>query len=105
MTERAAKEKGLELKVGRFPMNASGKAMAIGETEGFVKVIFDAKYGELLGCHIIGPDATELIAQAGIARTLETTHEEILNTVHAHPTISESFMEAVADAYGEAIHI
>ncbi len=105
MTERAAKEKGFELKIGRFPMKASGKAMAIGETEGFVKVIFDAKYGELLGCHIIGPDATELIAEAGIARTLETTHEEILRTVHAHPTISESFMEAVADAYGEAIHI
>ena len=86
-------------------MKASGKAMAIGESEGFVKVIFDAKYGELLGCHIIGPDATELIAEAGISRTLETTYEEILNTVHAHPTISESFMEAVADAYGEAIHI
>jgi len=105
MTERAVKEKGIEAKIGHFPMKASGKAMAIGESEGFVKVIFDAKYGELLGCHIIGPDATELIAEAGISRTLETTYEEILNTVHAHPTISESFMEAVADAYGEAIHI
>ncbi len=105
MTERMVQEKGIEVKIGRFPMKASGKAMAIGELEGFVKVIFDAKYGELLGCHIIGHDATELIAEAGISRTLETTYEEILNTVHAHPTISESFMEAVADAYGEAIHI
>ncbi|MEE2876348.1 MAG: dihydrolipoyl dehydrogenase [Candidatus Neomarinimicrobiota bacterium] len=105
LTEQKVKEKGLEVKIGHFPMKASGKAMAIGETDGFVKVIFDAKYGELIGCHIIGPEATELIAEAGIARTLETTHEEILNSVHAHPTISESFMEAVADAYGEAIHI
>ena len=86
-------------------MKASGKAMSVGETEGLVKVIFDANYGELLGCHIIGPEATELIAEAGIARMLETTHEEILNTVHAHPTISECFLEAVADAFDEAIHI
>ena len=105
MTEKAAEDAGYSLKIGRFPMRASGKALALGEPEGFVKVIFDEKYGELLGCHIIGPEATELIAEAGAVRTLETTHEEILRTVHAHPTISESFMEAVADAYDEAIHI
>jgi len=105
MTEKAATDAGYTLKIGRFPMRASGKALALGEPEGFVKVIFDEKYGELLGCHIIGPEATELIAEAGAVRTLETTHEEILRTVHAHPTISESFMEAVADAYDEAIHI
>ena len=105
MTEKAAKDAGYTIKIGRFPMRASGKALALGETEGFVKVIFDEKYGELLGCHIIGPEATELIAEAGAVRTLETTHEEVLRTVHAHPTISESFMEAVADAYDEAIHI
>ena len=105
MTEKAAADAGYNLKIGRFPMRASGKALALGEPEGFVKVIFDEKYGELLGCHIIGPEATELIAEAGAVRTLETTYEEILNTVHAHPTISECFMEAVADAYDEAIHI
>ena len=105
LTEKSALDKGYELKIGRFPMKASGKAMSVGETEGLVKVIFDANYGELLGCHIIGPEATELIAEAGIARMLETTHEEILNTVHAHPTISECFLEAVADAYDEAVHI
>ena len=105
LTEKSALDKGYELKIGRFPMKASGKAMSVGETEGLVKVIFDANYGELLGCHIIGPEATELIAEAGIARMLETTHEEILNTVHAHPTISECFLEAVADAFDEAIHI
>ena len=105
LTENAAKESGYSIKVGRFPLQASGKALAIGEPEGMVKVIFDEKYGELLGCHIIGSEATELIAEAGVVRTLETTQHEILNTIHAHPTISESFMEAVADAYGEAIHI
>lgn len=105
MTEQFALKAGYELNIGRFPLRASGKALAIGEPEGLVKVIFDQKYGELLGCHMIGPEATELIAEAGAVRTLETTHEEILKTVHAHPTISEAFMEAVADAYGEAIHI
>tara|TARA_B100000029_G_scaffold516455_1_gene629960 strand:- start:4847 stop:6241 length:1395 start_codon:yes stop_codon:yes gene_type:complete len=105
LTEKAALDLGYEVKVGRFPLKASGKAMSISETEGLVKVIFDANYGELLGCHIIGSEATELIAEAGIARMLETTHEEILNTIHAHPTISECFLEAVADAYDEAIHI
>ena len=105
LTENAAKEAGLSIKVGRFPLQASGKALAIGEPDGMVKVIFDEKYGELLGCHIIGSEATELIAEAGVVRTLETTQHEILNTIHAHPTISESFMEAVADAYNEAIHI
>ncbi|MCH7731459.1 MAG: dihydrolipoyl dehydrogenase [Candidatus Marinimicrobia bacterium] len=105
MTEKEALEAGYEIKVGRFPFRASGKALAMGEPEGLVKVIFDAKYGELLGCHIIGIDATELIAEIGAIRTLETTYEEILNTIHAHPTISECFMEAVADAYDRAIHI
>ena len=105
MTEKAATDTGYSLRIGRFPMKASGKALAVGESEGMVKVIFDEQYGELLGCHIIGPEATELIAEAGAVRTLETTYEEILNTVHAHPTISECFMEAVADAYDEAIHI
>ena len=105
LTEDAAKKAGFSLKVGRFPLQASGKALAIGEPDGMVKVIFDEKYGELLGCHIIGSEATELIAEAGVVRTLETTQHEILNTIHAHPTISESFMEAVADAYNEAIHI
>ncbi len=105
MTEKVAMDTGYSLRIGRFPMKASGKALAVGESEGMVKVIFDEQYGELLGCHIIGPEATELIAEAGAVRTLETTYEEILNTVHAHPTISECFMEAVADAYDEAIHI
>lgn len=105
MTEKEALEAEYEIKVGRFPFRASGKALAMGEPEGLVKVIFDAKYGELLGCHIIGIDATELIAEIGAIRTLETTYEEILNTIHAHPTISECFMEAVADAYDRAIHI
>ena len=105
LTEDAAKKAGFSLKVGRFPLQASGKALAIGEPDGMVKVIFDEKYGELLGCHIIGSEATELIAEAGVVRTLETTQHEILNTIHAHPTISESFMEADADAYNEAIHI
>jgi len=105
LTENAASEAGYDIKVGRFPMRASGKAMAIGEIDGMVKVIFDSKYDALLGCHIISSDATELIAEIGLAQTLETTYEEILQTVFAHPTISEAIFEAVADAYGEAIHI
>ena len=105
LTEAKAKERGYEIKVGKFPFMASGKAFAIGEREGFVKLIFDAKYGELLGAHIIGSEATEMIAELGIAKSLESTGEAIFKTVHAHPTLSESVMEAAANAYGEAIHI
>ncbi len=103
-TEDAAKEAGFEVKVGKFPFSASGKASAIGDVSGFVKVIFDAKYGEWLGCHIIGPDATELIAEAVLARTLETTGQEIMETMHPHPTLSEAVLEAVRDAYGIPIN-
>ncbi len=105
LTERKAKELGYDLKIGKFPFMASGKAFAVGEREGFVKLIFDAKYGELLGGHIIGSEATELIAEVALARALEATGESIIKTVHAHPTLSESIMEAAANAYGEAIHI
>ena len=105
LTEVKAREKGYEIKVGKFPFMASGKAFAIGEREGFVKIIFDAKYGEILGAHIIGNEATELIAEVTLARSLEATGESIIKTVHAHPTLSESIMEATAQAYGEAIHI
>ncbi len=104
-TEEKAKEAGYEIKVGKFPFMASGKAFAVGERDGFVKLIFDAKYGELLGAHIIGSEATELIAELVMARELEATGESILKTIHAHPTLSESIMEAAAQAYGEAIHI
>jgi len=105
LTEAAAREAGHDIRIGRFPFQASGKALAVGESEGLVKVIFDAETDELLGAHIIGSEATDLIAEVGIARTLETTHYEILKTVHAHPTLSEAIMEAVGDAYDEAIHI
>ena len=105
LTEKQAKEKGYEIKVGKFPFSASGKATANGDTDGFVKVIFDAKYGEWLGCHMIGTGVTEMIAEAVAARKLETTGHEILKTIHPHPTLSESVMEAVAAAYGEVIHI
>ena len=105
LTEKAATEKGYKLKIGRFPFSALGKARAIGETEGMVKLIFDEKYGELLGAHIVGHDATEMIAELGLAKTLETTFEEVANTVHAHPTLSEAVMEAAHDALGHAIHI
>jgi len=105
LTEQKAREAGYELKIGKFPFMASGKAFAVGEREGFVKVIFDAKYGELLGAHIIGPEATELIAEYSLAKSLEATGHSIIKTVHAHPTLSESLMEAAAMAYGEAIHI
>ncbi len=105
LTEHAAREAGRNIRVGRFPFSASGKALAVGDSEGMVKVIFDADTDELLGTHIIGSEATDLIAEAGIARTLETTHYEVLKTVHAHPTLSEAIMEAVGDAYDEAIHI
>lgn len=105
LTESKAREKGYEIKIGKFPFMASGKAFAIGEREGFVKLVFDAKYGELLGAHIIGSEATEMIAELGIAKSLEATPESIIKTIHAHPTLSESVMEAAAQAYGEAIHI
>jgi dihydrolipoamide dehydrogenase len=105
LTEKQAKEKGYELKVGKFPLSASGKATANGDTDGFVKVIFDAKYGEWLGCHMVGDGVTDMIAEAVVARKLETTGHEILKSIHPHPTISEAVMEAVAAAYGEVIHI
>ena len=105
MTEAQAKEKGYDIKVGKFPFSASGKAQAAGNSEGFVKVIFDAKYGEWLGCHMIGVGVTEMIAEAVLGRKLETTGQEVLKTVHPHPTMSEAVMEAVADAYGEVIHL
>lgn len=105
MTEQQAKDAGYELKVGKFPFVASGKATAAGATEGFVKVIYDAKYGELLGCHMIGYNVTEMIAEAVVARKLETTAHEILNAIHPHPTMSEAVKEATAMAYGEATDI
>jgi len=105
MTEKQAKEKGYEIKVGKFPFSASGKAKAAGTPDGFVKVIFDAKYGEWLGCHMIGAGVTDMIAEAVVARKLETTGHEILKAVHPHPTMSEAVMEAVAEAYGEVIHL
>jgi dihydrolipoamide dehydrogenase len=105
MTEKAAKEAGYNIKVGKFPLMASGKATAAGATEGFVKVIYDAKYGELLGAHMIGYNVTELIAEAVVARKLETTGHEILTAVHPHPTMSEAVKEATAVAYGEATDI
>jgi dihydrolipoamide dehydrogenase len=105
LTERAAKEKGLKFKVGKFPFMASGKARAVGETDGFVKLLFGEPHGELIGAHIIGAEATELIAELGLAIGLEATYEEIEETIHAHPTLSEAVHEATAAAYGEAIHI
>jgi len=105
MTEKQAKEKGYELKIGKFPFSASGKAKAAGTPDGFVKVIFDAKYGEWLGCHMIGAGVTDMIAEAVVARKLETTGHEILKSIHPHPTMSEAVMEAVAEAYGEVIHL
>lgn len=105
MTEAKAREAGYEIKIGKFPFMASGKAFAAGERDGFVKLIFDSKYGELLGAHIIGPEATELISELTIAKSMEATYESIVKTIHAHPTLSESIMEAAANAYGESIHI
>lgn len=104
-TEKAAKEAGYELKIGKFPFIASGKATAAGATEGFVKIIYDAKYGELLGCHMIGYNVTEVIAEIVVARKLETTAHEILNAIPPHPTISEAVKEATAVAFGEATDI
>ncbi len=105
LTEEQAKEKGYELKVGKFPFSASGKAKAAGTPDGFVKVIFDAKYGEWLGCHMIGAGVTDMIAEAVLGRKLETTGHEVLKAIHPHPTMSEAVMEAVADAYDEVIHL
>ena len=105
LTESQAKDKGIDIKVGKFPFSASGKASASGNKEGFVKVIFDAKYGEWLGCHMIGAGVTDMIAEAVLGRKLETTGHEVLKTIHPHPTMSEAVMEAVADAYDEVIHI
>lgn len=105
LTERAAKEKGLKFKVGKFPFQASGKALAVGESEGFVKLIIGEPHGEILGAHIIGAEATELIAELGLAISLEATHEEIEATIHAHPTLSEAVHEATAAAFNAAIHI
>jgi dihydrolipoamide dehydrogenase len=105
LTEKQAKEAGHDIKVGKFPFSASGKAQASGTPDGFVKVIFDAKYGEWLGCHMIGAGVTDMIAEAVLARKLETTGHEVLKAVHPHPTMSEAVMEAVADAYDEVIHL
>ncbi|MGC8803260.1 MAG: dihydrolipoyl dehydrogenase, partial [Bacteroidales bacterium] len=105
MTEKEAKEKGIEIKVGKFPYTASGKASAAGHKDGFVKLIFDAKYGELLGAHLIGYNVTEMIAELVVARNLETTGHELIKSIHPHPTMSEAIMEAAAQAYGEVIHL
>ncbi len=104
-TEKAAREAGYEVRVGKFPFSASGKAKAAGHPDGFVKVVFDARYGEWLGCHMIGANVTEMIAEVVAARKLETTAQEIIKTVHPHPTMSEAVMEATAAAYGEVIHL
>ena len=104
LTEKKARDLGHELRIGKFPFSASGKAVAAGHAEGFVKLIFDAKYGELLGAHIIGSEATELIAEAALGRTFETTELELIKTVHAHPTMSEAIMEAAAVAFGESVN-
>jgi dihydrolipoamide dehydrogenase len=105
LTEKAAKEKKLDIKVGKFPFTASGKAVASADSDGFVKVISDAKTGEIYGAHIIGSDATELIAEYGLAIGLEATIEDVHQTIHAHPTLSEALAEAAADTTKEAIHI
>jgi dihydrolipoamide dehydrogenase len=105
LTERAAREKGLKFRVGRFPFSASGKARAVGEVDGFVKIIFGEPHGEVLGAHIVGSEATEMIGELGLAITLEANHEEIEATIHAHPTLSEAVHEATGQAYGFAIHL
>ncbi len=105
LTEKKAKEAGYNLKIGKFPIRVNGKALALGETEGFIKIIYDEKYGELLGCHIIGPEATELITEVTLAKAVESTYMEVLHTIHPHPTLSEIVSEATHDAIGEPIHI
>ena len=105
LTEEEAKAKGYTLKIGKFPFSASGKASAAGAKDGFVKVIFDAKYGEWLGCHMVGANVTEMVAEVVVARKLETTGHEIIKSIHPHPTMSEAIMEAAAAAYGEVIHL
>jgi dihydrolipoamide dehydrogenase len=105
MTEKQAKDANIEIKVGKFPFTASGKAKAAGASDGFIKLIFDAKYGELLGAHMIGANVTEMIAEIVAIRKLETTGHELIKTVHPHPTMSEAIMEAAAAAYGEVIHL
>lgn len=105
LTERAAKEKGLKFKVGKFPFLASGKALAVGESEGFVKILFGEPHGEILGAHILGADATEMIAELGLAIEMEATRDEIISTIHAHPTLSEAIHEAAEQSHGHAIHI
>lgn len=105
LTEKEAKSQGYKLKIGKFPFRALGKSLADGNHDGFVKIIYDSKYGELLGCHIIGHEASNLISEVGLARTLETTYYEVLKTIHPHPTLSEAIHEATADAFNEAIHI
>ena len=105
MTEGEAIKEGYKIKIGRFPLSASGKAMAISETEGFAKLIFDEKYGELLGFHMIGENATELVSEIAVAKSLEATSDQILKIIHPHPTISEIIPEATADALDESIHI
>jgi dihydrolipoamide dehydrogenase len=104
MTEKKAREAGYDVKVGKFPFTANGKAHGIGKTEGFVKLVFDSQYGELLGAHLIGDNVTEMIGELGLARSLEATGPTIFKTIHAHPTLSESIMEAAAEAYGESVN-
>jgi len=104
LTEKQAREQGKDVAVGRFSFKPLGKSLAVGETEGLVKLVVDKKYGELLGAHILGHEATDMIAELVVARTLEATVHELIKTVHAHPTFAEAVMEAAADALGEAIH-
>jgi dihydrolipoamide dehydrogenase len=105
VTEAQAKEQGRELSIGKFPFTANGKAVALGETDGFIKVVADKGTGEILGVHICGPEATEIIHEFAVGRTLEATLEEIVHTIHAHPTLSEAALEATLGALGHAIHI
>ena len=105
LTERRARELGLEIRIGKFPFTASGRALAAGETDGFVKLIFDTKYGDLLGAHMIGENVTEMLAEMVLAKNLEATEEEIIAAMHPHPTMSEAIMEAAGVAVGKAIHL
>ncbi|MFZ1405950.1 MAG: dihydrolipoyl dehydrogenase, partial [Anaerolineae bacterium] len=105
LTEKQARAKGLEIKVGKFPFIANGKALGLGEREGFVKIIADARYGEIIGAHLVGPEVTELLPELVLAKTWELTPEEIARSVHAHPTLSEVIMEAAHSVFGAAIHM